>query len=293
MSLSYAINVLGPCPAVPVPLCGVSVRIREPPGRRGLCRHRTSPWLVSPITVAVGRGALTRRGRSPQPRRSAGHPVARREEARDDSNGQDAPAHRRDDRTRSSGLDSVAGRSARRRQSSSTTALAREISRATPTKWATSFGNSQHSPDRPASAPGGPSKAAAVLEAAQALEAEGVLTADDITDENGARVKRALRSVAGGRRSAGCFGGRPRSRNLVLRERTFGNSRLTAVGPPPASGRGRSSPEFEPCTFRPEHLERCHALHPDPDAGVGDLELLGGRRGNLVADHDVTVGVSL
>lgn len=91
----------------------------------------------------------------------------------------------------------VEWRSARRRQSSSTTSLAREISTATPTKWATSFGNSQHSPGRPASAPGGPSKAAAVLEAARALEAEGVITADDITDENAARVKRALRSVAG------------------------------------------------------------------------------------------------
>ena len=91
----------------------------------------------------------------------------------------------------------VGWRSARRRQSSTTTAIAKEISSATPAKWAASFGNSQHSPGRPGSAPGGPTKAAAVLEAARALEAEGVITADDITDHNAAQVKGCLRCVAG------------------------------------------------------------------------------------------------
>lgn len=88
-------------------------------------------------------------------------------------------------------------RDARRRSSSTTTLLAEEISAAAPEKWASGFGNSQHAPGRPRSAAGGPTKAAAVLEAARALEAVGVITAADITEKNAPEVKRCMQGVAG------------------------------------------------------------------------------------------------
>lgn len=91
----------------------------------------------------------------------------------------------------------ITWRGARRRQQWTTSALAKEITSATPDKWSQRFGNAQHSPSRPASAPGGPTKAATVLEAALALEAIGVVSAGDITDGNAGDVKRCLRAVPG------------------------------------------------------------------------------------------------
>ncbi|CAN5599198.1 heme peroxidase [soil metagenome] len=64
--------------------------------------------------------------------------------------------------------------------------------------WAESFGSHQHSPGRKPSAPNGPTKVAAVREAADALvDRVHVNTADDITEDNVGQVKQTLRSVPG------------------------------------------------------------------------------------------------
>jgi hypothetical protein len=63
--------------------------------------------------------------------------------------------------------------------------------------WAVRFGNRQHSPTRPPSAPGGPSKAAAVREAAGALRTQGISAAADIGLGNTETVQRTLASVPG------------------------------------------------------------------------------------------------
>ena len=72
--------------------------------------------------------------------------------------------------------------------------------------WARHFGNRQHSPTRPPSAPGGPSKAAAVREAAGALREQGINTAADIGLDNTGAVQNVLASVPGiGRGTASYF----------------------------------------------------------------------------------------
>jgi hypothetical protein len=76
-------------------------------------------------------------------------------------------------------------------------ALATEISGASPRVWAKQFGNEQHSPHRRSIDPGGPSKAAAVLEVAEKLASLGIVTAGDITDNNVAAVKAEMRKVRG------------------------------------------------------------------------------------------------
>ncbi len=63
--------------------------------------------------------------------------------------------------------------------------------------WADHFRNHQHSPTRPASAPGGPSKAAAVREAAEALRNQGINTAADIDLGTAEVVQQVLRSIPG------------------------------------------------------------------------------------------------
>ena len=81
--------------------------------------------------------------------------------------------------------------------SSSLVALINEIEAEGPHPWAVRFGNEQHSPSRSADAPGGPWKSATVLEAAINLRALSIDGAADITDENAAAAKAALRSVQG------------------------------------------------------------------------------------------------
>ncbi len=76
-------------------------------------------------------------------------------------------------------------------------ALIKEIEAEGPHPWAVRFGNEQHSPRRSADAPGGPWKSAAVLEAAMNLRELSIDSAADITDENAAAAKAALRSVQG------------------------------------------------------------------------------------------------
>ncbi len=80
---------------------------------------------------------------------------------------------------------------------SSLVALIKEIRAEEPHPWAVRFGNEQHSPRRSADATGGPWKSAAVLEAAINLRKLSIDSAADITDENAAAVKAALRSVQG------------------------------------------------------------------------------------------------
>jgi hypothetical protein len=63
--------------------------------------------------------------------------------------------------------------------------------------WAKRFGNCQHSPGRPVSAPFGPMKAATVREAAEALARHGVTTAQQITASNADDVWKVLLSVPG------------------------------------------------------------------------------------------------
>ena len=63
--------------------------------------------------------------------------------------------------------------------------------------WAGHFHNHQYSPTRPQSAPGGPSKAAAVREAAEALRNQGINTAADIGLGNTETVQQVLRSIPG------------------------------------------------------------------------------------------------
>jgi len=72
--------------------------------------------------------------------------------------------------------------------------------------WAGHFGNRQHSPTRPPSAPGGPSKAATVREAAGALREQGINTSTDIGLGNTETVQRVLAAVPGiGRGTANYF----------------------------------------------------------------------------------------
>jgi hypothetical protein len=93
--------------------------------------------------------------------------------------------------------DVVRWRGARSRSEFTLDALLAEIDAAGPPKWAELFGNSQVSPSRPVSAPGGASKAAAVRQAACMLLREGVSADSDITSENVVLVKKALREVQG------------------------------------------------------------------------------------------------
>lgn len=78
-------------------------------------------------------------------------------------------------------------------------ALRSEIESGTPSEWARRFGNEQHSPSRPSEAPGGPTKAAAVLEAAQLLGSVDppVDRAADVADANADQVRRLLLGVPG------------------------------------------------------------------------------------------------
>ena len=72
--------------------------------------------------------------------------------------------------------------------------------------WAGHFGNRQHSPTRPPSAPGGPSKAATVREAAGALREQGINTTTDIGLGNTETAQRVLAAVPGiGRGTANYF----------------------------------------------------------------------------------------
>ncbi|HXJ27262.1 MAG TPA: hypothetical protein VNH17_16235, partial [Streptosporangiaceae bacterium] len=72
--------------------------------------------------------------------------------------------------------------------------------------WAGNFGNRQHSPTRPPSALGGPSKAATVREAAGALREQGINTATDIGLGNTETAQRVLAAVPGiGRGTANYF----------------------------------------------------------------------------------------
>jgi len=77
--------------------------------------------------------------------------------------------------------------------------LAEQIRTSGPQSWARKFGNSQNSPSRPAGAPGGPTKAAAILEAAEALGNlhPPINAADDITDATAPNAWNALRSAKG------------------------------------------------------------------------------------------------
>jgi hypothetical protein len=88
-------------------------------------------------------------------------------------------------------------RGERLRTSFDLTALASEIAGEGPIAWAKHFRSSQHSPGRPATAPGGPTKAATVLEAAKALSATGVSSAADITDATVGNVKREMMRIPG------------------------------------------------------------------------------------------------
>lgn len=91
----------------------------------------------------------------------------------------------------------VRWRQSRSRGTFTLEALAKEISTAGPADWAAAFGNLQHSPRRRLSAPGGPLKAATVLEAANALVAIGVSRPSELTCKNLPRVKATLCSVSG------------------------------------------------------------------------------------------------
>jgi hypothetical protein len=86
---------------------------------------------------------------------------------------------------------------ARTRSTFSLDALLTEINAVGVSGWARSFGNQQHSPSRRRDAPHGPSKAAAVKEAAGKLREEGINVAGDITVSTVEDAKAALRSVSG------------------------------------------------------------------------------------------------
>lgn len=76
--------------------------------------------------------------------------------------------------------------------------LVAEITRLGPAAWAVEFGNEQWAPSRPASAPGGPTKAAAILESADLLVATlGVDRAQDVTADTVTDVRACLRRVGG------------------------------------------------------------------------------------------------
>ena len=91
----------------------------------------------------------------------------------------------------------VAWRDARSRTHFTLDALVAEIDDAGPAEWARRFGNSQVSPGRPASAPGGASKAATTRQAARALTNLGISVDTQIDINNVDTVKTALRSVPG------------------------------------------------------------------------------------------------
>jgi hypothetical protein len=93
--------------------------------------------------------------------------------------------------------DVVRWREARSRTEFTLEALQAEIDAVGAAKWAKLFGNSQNSPSRPASAPGGASKAAAVREAARLLLRQHVSVESDITSENAELVKKTLGGVPG------------------------------------------------------------------------------------------------
>src|ERR1022692_418716 len=91
----------------------------------------------------------------------------------------------------------VEWRHARDRQSYSLNALVEEIDAAGVLNWAAKFGNLQKSPRRPASAPFGSSKAAAVRQAACVLLEHGINKASQIDVSNAKSATLALRSVPG------------------------------------------------------------------------------------------------
>lgn len=119
----------------------------------------------------------------------------------------------------------------------SVAALRSEIEAATPSEWARRFGNEQHSPGRPPEALGGPTKAAAALEAAQLLGSADppVDSAADVTDANAAQVRRLLLDVPGiGYATANYFLmllGRPGVKPDRMVHR-FINDAMTAAGQP-------------------------------------------------------------
>jgi hypothetical protein len=80
---------------------------------------------------------------------------------------------------------------------SSLPSLIKEIDAKGPQQWAKDFGNSQTSPGRSKTAPGGPTKAAAIREAAALLSDIGVNHAKDITPETAKDVKATLQRVQG------------------------------------------------------------------------------------------------
>lgn len=75
--------------------------------------------------------------------------------------------------------------------------LVAEITAHGPAAWAVEFGNEQWAPSRPASASGGPTKAAAILQAAEFLCESGIDRAEDVTAENAANVRASVRRVPG------------------------------------------------------------------------------------------------
>jgi hypothetical protein len=86
---------------------------------------------------------------------------------------------------------------ARRLTTDSLQGLVAEISAVSPARWAVEFGNQQLAPSRRQSAPGGPTKAAAVLEAAGLLVSSGVEHAADVTSDSAADVRACIRRVPG------------------------------------------------------------------------------------------------
>jgi hypothetical protein len=88
-------------------------------------------------------------------------------------------------------------RAARGRQSWSVEALIAEIDKAGIGQWADDFRNHQYSPTRPATAPGGPTKAATVRQAAGVLRDLGINEASQIDLASTGEVKQALVAVPG------------------------------------------------------------------------------------------------
>jgi hypothetical protein len=88
-------------------------------------------------------------------------------------------------------------RAVRGRQTWSVEALIAEIDKAGIDQWTDSFGNHQHSPTRPDTAPGGPTKTAAVRQAAGVLRDLGINEAGQIDLANTGEIKQALVAVPG------------------------------------------------------------------------------------------------
>jgi len=103
----------------------------------------------------------------------------------------------RSERGRGTYASVVAWQQTRNRRVYSLGALLAEIDAAGVSGWADSFGNHQIAPRRPATAPLGRSKAAAVREAAWMLRQEAINIAGHITAGNTATAKRVLQSVPG------------------------------------------------------------------------------------------------